>query len=233
MTSVKLLDRPIRELAAIEPVMLSDRASVLDALAALQDEGSVVLVDGRGGPSAVIRADIELLLPSPATLLARHELVDRVDRVALREAVRHETPTVQPETSVSEAIAVMRDAHWRPLVVLDRGTPRGVHTAASLLAAVGDAAPAAPAAPTAAITNVPLASDEPNKAAARRAAYRPVDFRRAGVSAFSLPLLMEAQRRREGLARAGDVSGVGSDLRVLAGWLAGAVAGARARLRRG
>ena len=178
----------------------------------------MVLITGRHGPKAITRADVELLLPSPATMLSRHELIDRVDRLSLGEAVRYETAVVEGGASVGETIEAMREAEWRPVVVMEGGVPSGVHTSASLLVAVGVSADAEAA-------REPIRIDEAapvrgNQDAARPA-LAPTTLRLSSASAFGMPLLLEAERRREQFAQVGEPSGLLSDVRVLAGWIGG------------
>ncbi len=225
MTSTALAERPIRELQAIEPVVLHDGTSIIDALAVLTDEQwSVVLVPGRHGPKAITRADVEALLPSPAAMLSRHELVDRVDRVAVREAIRYETMVVEGNASVGEAIEAMRVGGWRPVVVMEEGVPSGVHTSASLLSAVGASVGGDDAVGRGATREVVVAgapASRPRQARQRRTTALPTELGLASASAFGLPLLVEAERRRELYARVGEPSGLLSDVRVLAGWVGG------------
>jgi CBS domain-containing protein len=225
MPNTALLERPIREIAAIEPVVMHDHASIIDALAVLPDaQWSVVLITGRHGPKAVTRADVELLLPSPATMLSRHELIDRVDRVSVGEAVRHQTTLVEGGASVGETIEAMREAAWRPVVVMEGGVPKGVHTSASLLAAVGMSAEADE---TREPIRIAKAAPVPSNPAARanqddaRPTLAPTTLRLSSASAFGMPLLLEAERRRDQYAQVGQPSGLLSDVRVVAGWIAG------------
>ena len=102
--------------------------------------------------------------------------------------------------------------------------PSGVHTSASLLAAVGVTADVEEAREP---IRIHEAAPVPSNPVARanqdyaRPALAPTTLRLSSASAFGMPLLLEAERRREQYARVGEPSGLLSDARVVAGWIGG------------
>ena len=235
-----LLDGPIGDIIAIDPLVVHKRTSVIDVMAALESSPwPVVLTLDHGRHAAITRADIDLLMPSPATTLARDELVHRVDRVPVSEAIRHATPTVESCSTVGAAIDAMSQAHWRPVVVMEGGRPAGVHTVESLLNALTHEhahdrirhrpAPARLAAPrsdqaapasTVAAKAIPL-STAPHRQPPPRRTAGPGALYGTRAAAFAMPIALEVDRRRESydhaLRRGNLLSDLASDAGVLMG----------------
>lgn len=130
--ALRLQDIP----AASAPFIERDQ-TIVDALRLLNGSGApALLTTDRGRPAVVTRADLDLVLPSPASSLARYEIPALLARVKVAEAVRGPAPVVSRHDSVAKAIAMMGEWDWRPLVVTDGGRPQGVVTAGMLLAAL-------------------------------------------------------------------------------------------------
>lgn len=126
----------LREIPLIQAPFVDERASITLALRIMDASGSpVLLTTCRGRPAVLTRSDIQLLLPSPATTLARYEVPDLVERVLVREAVRGPAPLVSAGEEVRRAVALMREWEWRPLVVVDGEAIRGVLTPEAILMA--------------------------------------------------------------------------------------------------
>ncbi len=231
-----LLDGQIGDVIAIDPLVVHKRTSVIDVMAALEaGPWPVVLTLDHGRHAAITRADIDLLMPSPATTLARDELVHRVDRVPVSEAIRHATPTVESCSTVGAAIDAMSQAHWRPVVVIEDGRPAGVHTVESLLNAlthehahdrIRDRRSTPADLPSdRAGSNSPLAvkpiplSIAPDRRSRPRTGPSALYGTRA--SAFAMPIALEVDRRRESydhaLRRGNLLSDLASDAGVLMG----------------
>jgi CBS domain-containing protein len=112
-------------------------ASVHDALAMLATGRLDVLLVVHGGAAHVLtRGDLERVLPSPATALARHEIPELLGRVAVRHALRTPARAIAAGAPLREAVQALRAAGWRPLVVIDGPRAIGVLTAESLLGAI-------------------------------------------------------------------------------------------------
>jgi len=117
-------------------------SSVHAALAILAaDRLEVLLVTHAGATHALTRGDLERVLPSPATALARHEIPELLRRVAVRHALRAPAATIDGGASLLAAARALRDAGWRPVVVRDGKRVWGVVTAESVLAALARRAP--------------------------------------------------------------------------------------------
>ncbi|HEY8490054.1 MAG TPA: EamA family transporter [Dehalococcoidia bacterium] len=126
----------LREIPPVRAPFVEERDSITRALRLLEeDRAAVLLTTYRGRPAVLTRADLERLLPSPATTLARYEVPDLVERVQVREAVRGPAPVLSADEEVRRAVAVMREWEWRPLVVMDGPNLYGVLTAEAILAA--------------------------------------------------------------------------------------------------
>jgi hypothetical protein len=114
---------------------IGDGVSVADALAALaRDRLDVMLVEHGGPAHALTRGDLERVLPSPATALARHEIPELLRRVTVRHALRAPAATIDGGASLLAAAHALRDAGWRPVVVRNGKRVWGVVTAESVLA---------------------------------------------------------------------------------------------------
>ncbi|MEX2229773.1 MAG: CBS domain-containing protein [Dehalococcoidia bacterium] len=125
---------------------IGDGVSVADALAAFaRDRLDVMLVEHGGPAHALTRGDLERVLPSPATALARHEIPELLRRVTVRHALRAPAATIDGGASLLAAAHALRDAGWRPVVVRDGKRVWGVVTAESVLAALARRAPSTPA----------------------------------------------------------------------------------------
>lgn len=231
-----LLDGQIGDIIAIDPLVVHKRTSVIDVLAALEaGPWPVVLTLDHGRHAAITRADIDLLMPSPATTLARDELVHRVDRVPVSEAIRHATPTVESCSTVGAAIDAMSQAHWRPVVVMEHGRPAGVHTVESLLDALTQehahdrirhrrSTPADLPSDRAGSNSPLVVKPIPRSIAPDRwprPRTGPSALYGTRASAFAMPIALEVDRRRESydhaLRRGNLLSDLASDAGVLMG----------------
>ena len=133
MTTAVCADIPLAELVLVRPPALPASASIAVAMRTMLDSGvSHILSDLDGAPAVLTRADVDRVLPSPATSLARYEVPARLERVTLRHALRAPSPTLPRTASVAEAVRALRDAAWVPLVVLDGDTVAGVVTAETI-----------------------------------------------------------------------------------------------------
>lgn len=116
-------EMPVAEMLLAALPRLSSRASVGAAMRLMLDEGvDAVLSELDGAPAVITRADVDRVLPSPASSLAAYEVPGRVDRIRLAHALRGPSPTVPPATRVGEVVQRMREAGWRPVVVVDGET---------------------------------------------------------------------------------------------------------------
>ncbi len=226
-----------RQLGLERPPTVGPRLSILDALGLLMAEPSqLLLTSDEGRPAVLTRADLERFLPSPATSLARYERISRVERVRVEDAVLGPARTVAAGASLGATVAQLREADWRPIVVLDGGAPSGVYTTQSILGALYPEAPAGVVNPVR-TDGKPAASDEAwfnIRPKVRSNGSSDGAFRRrwyGSISGFALPLVPEAERRRQAYDDA--IAGRGDSIAEDLVWLAsGAAGGARWLLRR-
>jgi len=68
----------------------------------------------------VAKEDIRAALPSGATTFSKHELNYLLSKMTIRDLVRHEMPTVTPETEIEVAAKIMNDRDLAGLAVVDR-----------------------------------------------------------------------------------------------------------------
>ena len=133
MTTAVSADIPLAELVLARPPALPASASVAIAMRTMLDSGvTSILSDLDGAPAVLTRADVDRVLPSPATSLASYEVPARLERITLRHALRAPSPTLPRTATVAEAVRALRDAAWVPLVVLDGDTVAGVVTAETI-----------------------------------------------------------------------------------------------------
>ena len=96
-------DMSLAEIGLVAPPTLPASASVATAMRTMLGTGVAhMLSDLDGAPAVLTRADIDRVLPSPASSLARYEVPARLERVTVRQALR-----------------VLRAASWAPVVVRD------------------------------------------------------------------------------------------------------------------
>ncbi len=130
----------VRDLPLLLPQFMEERESIVEAIRLLDASGARLLLTACGGcPAVVQRSDLEAVLPSPATLLARYEIPALLERIRLCEAVRGPAPLVHPDEGLRRAVAIMREWEWRPLVVVEGSALRGVVSVELLVAALADA----------------------------------------------------------------------------------------------
>lgn len=127
----------VRDVALLPAPSISESRTIVDALRLLDDTGAPgLLTTHQGRPAVVTRSDIELMLPSPATTLARYEVSALISRVQLREAVRGPTPVVGADHELRNVIYAMGEWGWRPLVVLDGDASYRLITPGAILSAL-------------------------------------------------------------------------------------------------
>lgn len=134
MLAVEGSNLRLRDIAPMRAPFIPDSESIVEALRLLnQSRAPALLTTYRGQPAVLDRADIELVLPSPASSLARYEMPDLVERVKVREAVRGPAPLLSTNDTLARAVAIMREWDWRPVVVVDGHSLYGLLTAGALL----------------------------------------------------------------------------------------------------
>ncbi len=127
----------LRDVPLVAAPFLDSGSSVLEALQVFQSSRAPgLLTTCSGRPAVVTRSDIDLVMPSPATTLARYEIPALLDRVKVADAVRGVAPVLGVEDRVRKAVALMQEWDWRPLVVVDGHGAQGLLTAGSLLTAL-------------------------------------------------------------------------------------------------
>lgn len=133
---------PLRvgDVALLPAPSINERRPIVDALRLLNETGAPGLLTTHSGrPAVVTRADIEIVLPSPATTLARYEISALIQRIAVREAVPGPTPVVRLDDELPRVVRTMSECEWRPLLVRDADDSYRMITAGAILTAlVGD-----------------------------------------------------------------------------------------------
>lgn len=118
--NVASADMSLAELGLVAPPTLPASASVATAMRTMLDTGVThILSDLDGAPAVLTRADVDRVLPSPATSLAHYEVPARLERVTVRHALRGPSPVLPGSASVADAVCVLRAASWAPVVVRD------------------------------------------------------------------------------------------------------------------
>ena len=116
------------------PPTISEKRSIVDAMKLMtQHDCTCVITTIRGEPAILTQADVDRVLPSPATSLARYEVPARLERISVRHAVHHPSPTVSIDASVESATSIMRANAWAPIIVMANDRVRGVLTTSALL----------------------------------------------------------------------------------------------------
>lgn len=130
----------LRDVPLVAAPFLDCGSSVLEALQVFQrSRAPGLLTTCSGRPAVVTRLDIDLVMPSPATTLARYEMPGLLERVKVADAVRGSAPVLGMEDRLPKAVAMMQAWDWRPLVVTDGHRPQGLLTVGSLLTALARA----------------------------------------------------------------------------------------------
>jgi len=133
---------PLRvgDVALLQVPAISERRPIVHALRLLNETGAPGLLTMHSGrPAVVTRADIELVLPSPVSTLARYEIPALIQRIAVREAVPGPTPVVWLDDELPQVVRTMSECEWRPLLVRDAADSYRMITAGEILTAlVGD-----------------------------------------------------------------------------------------------
>ena len=118
----------IADVMTPNPVTLSADASVVEAALVMRDNdiGDVIVCDDQTVCGIVTDRDLVV-----------RALAERVDpqQVALRDICTQQVTTVQPDTSVDEAVKLMRENALRRLPVVDGKRPVGVVSLGDLAAA--------------------------------------------------------------------------------------------------
>ena len=123
-------DTRLSDLPMTPPVVLPPATSVAVAMRRMLETGvPYILSELDGAPAVLTRADVDRVLPSPATSLARYEVSARLERVTIRHALRAPSTTLPVTATVAEAVRRLRDAAWAPLIVYDRDAVVGIVTA--------------------------------------------------------------------------------------------------------
>ncbi len=108
-------EKRVRHLRFVRPATIGPRASILEALGLLMREPSgVLLTSHRGRPAVLTQGDVERVLPSTASSLARDELTSRVERVRVADAIPGATATLEVDASLGTAVEALRRSGWRP-----------------------------------------------------------------------------------------------------------------------
>jgi acetoin utilization protein AcuB len=93
----------------------------------------LAVLEGDRLAGVLARDDLEAAWPSPATTLARGEVLGALDRLPVGEVVRRGALVVAPETPLAEAARLMRDTGARALPVVRNGRLEGLLTVFDLL----------------------------------------------------------------------------------------------------
>ncbi len=134
MPPKEILNRPHAPLPVVSPPTISANRSIVDAMdLMLRHELGFLLTTIDGKPTVLSQADVDRVLPSPATSLARYEVPARLERISVRHALRGPSPTVPIEAPVERATAIMRANGWAPIIVMDGDRVHGVLSAPVLL----------------------------------------------------------------------------------------------------
>jgi acetoin utilization protein AcuB len=116
------------------PPTISAKRSIVDAMKLMtQHDCNCVITTIRGEPAILTQADVDRVLPSPATSLARYEVPARLERISVRHAVHHPSPTISIDASIESATSIMRANAWVPIIVMADDRVRGVLTTSALL----------------------------------------------------------------------------------------------------
>ena len=116
------------------PPTISAKRSIVDAMKLMtQHDCNCVITTIRGEPAILTQADVDRVLPSPATSLARYEVPARLERISVRHAVHHPSPTISIDASIESATRIMRANAWVPIIVMADDRVRGVLTTSALL----------------------------------------------------------------------------------------------------
>jgi len=126
--------RLLTTLPIANPPTISAKQSIVDAMKLMtQHDCKCVLTTIDGEPAVLTQADIDRVLPSPATSLARYEVPARLERISVRHAVHSPSPTVPMDASIETATSAMRANGWAPIIVMAGDRVHGVLTTPALL----------------------------------------------------------------------------------------------------
>jgi acetoin utilization protein AcuB len=125
----------VRDLMTPAPLTVSPETSVHAAYRLMQDHGIghlPVCEDGRL-VGLLSERDLRLVLPSPATSLAAHEVHYLLERLTVAEIMTRFPVTIGPEHALTEAASRMLTHHVHALPVTENRRLVGILTRAHLL----------------------------------------------------------------------------------------------------
>jgi CBS domain-containing protein len=129
------MSRPtVRTLLRATVPTLAPTATLADAEAILRsgDWEAVAVVQRGRLLGLVVADDLAAARPSAATTLTVSEIRGALMRIPIHRVMRHDVPTIVPDTPVTEAARLLRDGS-PPLPVLDRGQLVGLVGVADVL----------------------------------------------------------------------------------------------------
>ena len=125
----------VRDLMTPAPLAISPETSVQEAYRLMQDQRIShlpVCEDGRL-VGLLSERDLRLVLPSPATSLAAHEVHYLLERLTVAEVMTHFPVTIGPHHSLTEAASRMLTHHVHALPVTENRRLVGILTRTHLL----------------------------------------------------------------------------------------------------
>jgi len=77
------------------------------------------VVEGKKLVGYVKKEDVRAALPSPATMLSKHEIPSIIEKITLKDLVQKDIVTVRPETDIETAAEIMSNEQQQGLAVVD------------------------------------------------------------------------------------------------------------------
>ena len=119
----------VRDLMTPAPLTVSPETSVHAAYRLMQDHGMVISRSVKMDAwSALSERDLRLVLPSPATSLAAHEVHSLLERLTVAEIMTRFPVTIGPDHALTEAASRMLTHHVHALPVTENRRLVGILT---------------------------------------------------------------------------------------------------------
>jgi acetoin utilization protein AcuB len=127
----------VKDYMTKDPITTTPETSVREAWRRMKDRriGHLPVVERGNLVGITTEADLGLVMPSPASLLEAHEMIDLLTKVPVAEAMTRDPITIAPTAALEDAARLLMRGRIGALPVLEGGTLVGILAREDLLRA--------------------------------------------------------------------------------------------------